>query len=364
MTEKTLPDLDLDLDFEESMNDHGFHNISKGMSLLDDPDLECDFINDRSPMIKIEKLEEETFIPSKPSDEPTRVNKLMVSDDISLNVSEMKLNLQLPEPKARKMEVLRPTPPPMISTISMYGSPSTSSNSSPKLDTEPRERLTLKILKKELMVPPAYQEQQPSPKKNKAKKQYVPENIPSYLQRGVDQFPSYSEEDSEAEMMRISLQQQLLAEKGITSSSTESPLMRKQTAHKPLEPLIVLDSGASKLPQCQPKSIPVIKEGGAKYKAGGCRPQLPYSRSDSSESIRSALKAKINQRRYTDMPSPPYPASHQGSGNHCCYVVKGAPGECVCSTAPMLFCTKCYHLSHSSCSNVLCSNCGALFKFN
>ena len=400
---KYLGDLDLDLDLDHSiMSDYGVEKKRDSLGDLDDPELNCDFINDKSCDIKIEKHPEEQAFSVKPSDEmPSEtVTKLAVSDDISLNImNEIKVDLKIPEPKAKKVDPT-PTPAPparqngvdVSNPLNIYNSPSASSStsSSPRTDTERREKLTLRIPKKDIVLPPenVLLSKKQKSKKRKSKNNYYyadqggpSSQIPPYLGGGYspDLYGMYSEE--ETDLRRISLQQQLLAEKGIKTSSI--PVEQTQNLVKnmrekqqtqalpkltkaPLEhqPMIVLDSGSQRTPAH--KSVPVVKDPSLKSAkpSSSSRQPPPYSRSDSSESIRSALKAKINQRRYTDMPSPPSQYTNLSSGNHCCYVVKGSPGECVCSTAPMLFCTKCYHLSHSTCSNILCSNCGALFKFN
>lgn len=400
---KYLGDLDLELDLDHSiMSDYGVEKKRDSLGDLDDPELNCDFINEKSCDIKIEKHPEEPVFSVKPSDEMPfeTVTKLAVSDDISLNImNEIKVDLKIPEPKAKKVDP-PPTPAPparqngldVSNPLNIYNSPSASSStsSSPRTDTERREKLTLRIPKKDIVLPPenVLLSKKQKSKKRKSKNNYYyadqggpSSQIPPYLGGGYspDLYGMYSEE--ETDLRRISLQQQLLAEKGIKTSSI--PVEQTQNLVKnmrekqqtqalpkltkaPLEhqPMIVLDSGSQRTPAH--KSIPVVKDPSLKSAkpSSSSRQPPPYSRSDSSESIRSALKAKINQRRYTDMPSPPSQYPNLSSGNHCCYVVKGSPGECVCSTAPMLFCTKCYHLSHSTCSNILCSNCGALFKFN
>ena len=168
-------------------------------------------------------------------------------------------------------------------------------------------------------------------------------------------FLKENESDEELSLKRISLQQQLLAEKGIKTSSPVKNFGKDAP-----------NSGSSSLQSSQsdvtPASSSAVKDTST---ATSLRVDNGGGRHDNSETIRSALKAKINQRKYTDinldLPPPRY--TPLMNSNHKCYVAQGCPGECVCSTAPMLFCTKCYHLSHSSCSNVLCSNCGALFKF-
>ena len=407
---KSLDDLDLDLDLDDSMM--GEYEVAKKLDTLDDiddPELNCDFINDKPCDIKIEKQQDEPAFVVRPSDEATSdtVTKLAVSDDISLNImNEIKVDLKIPERKVTKLDPTPPAPllPPPVpfsrpnsvevpASLSSYNSPSASSStsSSPRTDSERREKLTLRIPVKDIVLNSenALSKKQKSKKRKSKSSYYYSEqsgpsgHIPPYLGGGYspDMFGMYSEEESETDLRRISIQQQLLAEKGIKTSSI--PVEQTQNLVKnmrekqqtqalpkltkaPLEaqPMIILDSGTQRAPSH--KSIPVIKDPSLKSvkPTGTARQPPPYSRSDNSESIRSALKAKINQRRYTDMPSPPAQYPNQSSGNHCCYVVKGSPGECVCSTAPMLFCTKCYHLSHSTCSNILCSNCGALFKFN
>ncbi|KAL5262226.1 hypothetical protein ACHWQZ_G007818 [Mnemiopsis leidyi] len=408
---KSLEDLDLDLDLDDSMM--GEYEVAKKLDTLDDiddPELNCDFINDKSCDIKIEKQQDEPSFVVRPADEASSetVTKLAVSDDISLNImNEIKVDLKIPERKVTKVDPPPPAPllPPPVplsrqngvevpASQNSYNSPSASSStsSSPRTDSERREKLTLRIPVKDIVLNPetVLLSKKLKSKKRKSKSSYyyseqsIPSgHIPPYLGGGYspDMYGMYSEEESETDLRRISIQQQLLAEKGIKTSSI--PVEQTQNLVKnmrekqqtqalpkltkaPLEAqlMIVLDSGTQRAPSH--KSIPVIKEPSLKSvkPPGTARQPPPYSRSDNSESIRSALKAKINQRRYTDMPSPPAQYPNQSSGNHCCYVVKGSPGECVCSTAPMLFCTKCYHLSHSTCSNILCSNCGALFKFN
>lgn len=211
-----------------------------------------------------------------------------------------------------------------------------------------------------------------------------PGHVSPYLQIGCFkrdsvQYNVYSDEEAESELNRISLQQQLLAEKGIKSSCvpvehTQSLVknMREKQAHQGSLPklaalpqddnMIVLDSGSQRPQKPVTKDTVSVK---FPSKAPTSGTPSPYNRgAEHTDNIRNALKAKISQRRYCDLPSSSSSYPTQSSGNHCCYVVKGCPGECVCSTAPMLFCTKCFHLSHSSCSNVLCSNCGSLFKFN
>lgn len=398
---KSLGDLDLELDLDdESMIIDSYDVPRKRDSLgaIDDPELDCDFINDKSCEIKLEKQAEEPAFPVKtteetPSEIPSdTVTKLAVSDDISLNImSEIKVDLKIPEPKPKLVE---PLPPPLVrqngveppNPLCAYNSPSASSStsSSPRTDSERKEKLTLRIPRKDLVLPSELGPKKQKKKKSKQNYYFSDQGgsgqLPNYLRGGYspDMYGMYSEEENETDMRRISLQQQLLAEKGITTSSI--PVEQTQNLVKnmrekqqtqalpkltkaPLEHHQPMLESASLRPQPH-KSIPVVKDSALKPPKAPSRLPPPYSRSDSSESIRSALKAKINQRRYTDMPSPPAQYPHQSSGNHCCYVVKGSPGECVCSTAPMLFCTKCYHLSHSTCSNILCSNCGALFKFN
>ena len=484
-----MGDLDLDLVLHSSDSIMPVYGVKQISSLgdLDDPELTFDFINDSACDVTLHKAEE-PLTSSKSTEEvaPIKtVTKLAVSDDISLNImNEIKDNLSLSmlnhraknqekilDERLKKPEVARNYSSSMLDSLKSYNSPETSSassTSSPKL--EQRERLTLKILKKDLLLSA---EEDPPPKKHKSKKQkshLYPDNriptsdlkrhdsasvnhIPSgsnissvahvtssglvssagsmqsadsrsssthvlcnghtsavYVSSGGHIKPSgpvkiagpvnlagqaspylqiapfkpdsvqynmYSDEESESELKRISLQQQLLAEKGIKSSCvpvehTQNLVknMREKQAHQGALPnlttvpsdesMIVLDSGS----QRQQKTASIAKD--AKYsKAPTSGPSSASAHGgEHSDNIRSALKAKISQRRYSDLPSSAVPYPTQSSGNHCCYVVKGCPGECVCSTAPMLFCTKCYHLSHSSCSNVLCSNCGALFKFN
>lgn len=409
---KSLDDLDLDLDLDDSiMGDYDVAKKLESLDDIDDPELNCDFINDKPCDIKLEKQPEEPAFLVKPSDEaPSEtVTKLAVSDDISLNImSEIKVDLKLPEKPKRVDPAPIPPPPPTLVrqngvevppnplNLNIYHSPSASSStsSSPRTDSERKEKLTLTIPKKDIVLA---NEGMPPVKKHKSKKRksksgyYYTEQgggaIPPYLGGGFspDMYGMFSEEENETDLRRISIQQQLLAEKGIKTSSipvehTQNLVknMREKQQNQalpkltkaPLEhqPMIVLDSGSQRTTP-QKTATAVVKDATSKTakpagNSSSSRQPPPYSRSDSSESIRSALKAKINQRRYTDMPSPPAQYPNQSSGNHCCYVVKGSPGECVCSTAPMLFCTKCYHLSHSTCSNILCSNCGALFKFN
>jgi len=170
------------------------------------------------------------------------------------------------------------------------------------------------------------------------------------------------------QMDRVSKQLQLLTEKGIKISSFGSILKspaKPTTTPKPEapKPIVVLDSGSQK-PQ-QRKAIPVITDPkNAKYQHATCNKE---SKGDTKDSIRSALKAKINQRRFVEPfmgAIEPYEAREPEKSfkieTNC--VVSKYNGECLCGNAAMVMCGVCQFLSHGGCSEGVCGHCGALLR--
>lgn len=170
------------------------------------------------------------------------------------------------------------------------------------------------------------------------------------------------------QMDRVAKQLQLLTDKGIKISSFGSILKSpaKTSIPKPTEapkPIVVLDSGSQKTQQR--KTIPVIKDPKVvKYQHATCNKE---PKGDTKDSIRSALKAKINQRRFVE----PFMGAIEGSyeareqpeksfkiETNC--VVSKFNGECLCGNAAMVMCGVCQFLSHDGCSEGVCGHCGAL----